>query len=383
MDKPKIELFQAGIPSSRRDQLLPPAASETQYAAEVEKSRPNGGHRDPEVRNLLLGIAVALLCGLVFLAALSLAGPKAPLVAAGSAAVCMIVLRVMGHLGVHQQPGGQFLSAAVGGFVAMFVPLAVGLVVVLQSEQIERQSGPKEPEVSQAAPTPDLLPRLTDSFVIETPNAESDDYVRVIRDSTVAIDGKTYRVAIGELFPLFRVADEEIIVNGRDFLISLPPDILEVIRKQRPNENENDFTQLSAIAHSAPETESVTNDEFSHVDRAEITRNAQADAIKRYPALGIKDTRENRAFLETYKRLKSSESDLLNDPEWPLQLAEALAEREGWRRADIQLTPATVIAAAASDIPGDTGSNAEDFPPFDPAPPPSDEFDEIEPLPVP
>ncbi len=383
MDKPKIELSSEGLLSCRGDRPPPPAARMPQSILEMEDAGSGECRRDPEVRNLFLGISIAALCALVFVAALFLAGPEAPIVAAGSAAVSMIVLWLMSRMGVHRQPGGLFLSATVGGFVAMFVPLAAGLVDFLHSEQIERRINLAQSDAPQPSSTPELLPRLTESFVIESPDANKDDYARVIRNTTVAIEGKNYRIAIGELFPLFRVAEGEVIVKGRDFLISLPPDILQVVRKERSTEN--DSGSVSATAKSTPTGETETKDDFTAVDRAEMTRNAQTEAIKHYPALGIRDTAENRAFLDTYKRLKLSDSDLLKDPEWPLQLAEALAEREGWRRADIAAVsplPGAVVAAAGITA-ETTTKNSSEFPPFDPTPSLSDEFGESMPLPMP
>jgi hypothetical protein len=377
MEKPENESSHGGILSFRRDRPSPPAVRIPQRISKMEDAESNRCQKDPEVRNLILGIGIAVLFAIVFFAALFLAGPEAPIVAAGSAAVSMTVLWLMSRMGIHRQPGGFFLSATAGGFVAMFVPLAAGLVAFLHSQQIERKITLAPPPASTPAP----LPRLTDSFEMESLDAEKEDYVRVIRNSTVAIDGRNYRIAIGELFPLHRVAEGEVIVKGRDFLISLPPDILQVVRKEPPAENVP--AAVPAIAQqSAPEEKTVTSAESSPADRAEMTRKAQAEAIKRYPALGIEDTKENRTFLATYKRLRMSDSDLLKDPEWPLQLAEALAEREGWRRADIApVSVPPVAVVAATGIASESIENTPEFPPFDPTPPPFDKFGESMPLP--
>ena len=66
---------------------------------------------------------------------------------------------------------------------------------------------------------------------------------------------------------------------------------------------------------------------------AQITERAQKEAIRRYPALGEKDSPENQLFIETFQELKhTGADDFFADPEWPLQLAELLAKRENWQR---------------------------------------------------
>ncbi len=65
-----------------------------------------------------------------------------------------------------------------------------------------------------------------------------------------------------------------------------------------------------------------------------LTQRAQQEAVRRYAALGVKGSPENRLFLQTYEDWKSSGSELLQDPEWPLLLANLLAKREGWERSE-------------------------------------------------
>ncbi len=61
---------------------------------------------------------------------------------------------------------------------------------------------------------------------------------------------------------------------------------------------------------------------------------AQAEAMRRYPALGIRDSRENKTFVAAYQSLRRANPTYFDDPEWPLTLAQALAERDGWERGD-------------------------------------------------
>jgi len=53
---------------------------------------------------------------------------------------------------------------------------------------------------------------------------------------------------------------------------------------------------------------------------------AQAEAVRRYPQLGLASSPMNHAFLEKYQQLKASDSSQLKDPTWPLHLARDLAQ---------------------------------------------------------
>jgi hypothetical protein len=77
---------------------------------------------------------------------------------------------------------------------------------------------------------------------------------------------------------------------------------------------------------------------------AQVTKRAQAEAARRYPSLGRAGSRENTIFVEAYNDLKHRGSDLLDDPEWPLELAQTLAQRLGWKEAGVvdDETPAVV-----------------------------------------
>jgi len=52
---------------------------------------------------------------------------------------------------------------------------------------------------------------------------------------------------------------------------------------------------------------------------------AQAEAMRRYPDLGIAGSPLNRAFLEKYQSLKAGNSPDLQDPAWPLHLTRKIA----------------------------------------------------------
>jgi len=60
----------------------------------------------------------------------------------------------------------------------------------------------------------------------------------------------------------------------------------------------------------------------------------------------VKDSLENAVFVSTYKQLRDAGSaDFFANPEWPIELAELLAKREGWAKGGAPMTtgPAPVL----------------------------------------
>lgn len=52
---------------------------------------------------------------------------------------------------------------------------------------------------------------------------------------------------------------------------------------------------------------------------------ARAEAVRRYPQLGVSNSPMNRAFVEKYQKLKVNNPAALRDPAWPLTLADEVA----------------------------------------------------------
>lgn len=53
---------------------------------------------------------------------------------------------------------------------------------------------------------------------------------------------------------------------------------------------------------------------------------AQREALRRYPDLGVADSRFNRAFLARHKQYQQERPDYFRDPSWPFTLAEETAK---------------------------------------------------------
>ena len=92
--------------------------------------------------------------------------------------------------------------------------------------------------------------------------------------------------------------------------------------------------ELSRAAASVPK-----DDGKGALDKAEndkLQAKARAEAARRFPGLRQQGSSENRLFLEAYNDLKKRNSDLLEDPEWPIRLAEILAQRYSWPESGVQ-----------------------------------------------
>ena len=59
--------------------------------------------------------------------------------------------------------------------------------------------------------------------------------------------------------------------------------------------------------------------------RFATTADAQQEAIRLYPSLGVAGSDFNRAFLARHKQYQQEQPDLLRDPNWPITLAREVA----------------------------------------------------------
>jgi hypothetical protein len=70
------------------------------------------------------------------------------------------------------------------------------------------------------------------------------------------------------------------------------------------------------------------------------TRLAKDEALKRYPNLRKVGSREHSRYIQTFNEFERlHKHEFFADPAWPLNLAELLAERDGWKRADAPSAP--------------------------------------------
>jgi hypothetical protein len=80
---------------------------------------------------------------------------------------------------------------------------------------------------------------------------------------------------------------------------------------------------------------------------------------RRYPALEDSSSTEATLYREAYNELgRLRKFEFFKDPVWPLQIAEMLASREGWKRADL----AAATPAATKGVGSQTEESAPSAP---------------------
>jgi hypothetical protein len=186
--------------------------------------------------------------------------------------------------------------------------------------------------------------------------------VRAVKDVKVLIDQRPFLIKAGDAFPFLEVKGGEAFFAVRDMRVALPASVVEIIDptrlakgvsggKAEPDPGDGDTSGLRPLPPPAPTAD----------DLEMLTASAKAVAVRRYPALGIQGSIENSAFVQEYQRLRQVKEqggdDYFADPEWPLALAEMLAQSRGWARV---ASPATVGPAPVLDAPARRGVIEDD-----------------------
>jgi len=315
-------------------------------------------------RNLFWGVATLLLAAVLLVVAMFFKGVVV-LISVFTCLATFTVLFVLSRLHVFRQRNGGFLALGLVCLIGALVPLVEKAYSSAKDMFLARLSnGPVVALHSSESGTP----LLTEFFGLPKPDGDGKQ-VNVLRDTSVEIAGKAFLVKAGERFPLVTSKGNETTFAVRDLQVSVPSNVVEVIDPKALSKGvAASASQKGQVAPNAA-NESKTAPQ-SDADLADITRNAQQEAMRRYPALAMKDSLENAVFVSTYKQLKDSGSnDFFGNPEWPLELAELLAKREGWVRGG---PPMTTGPAPVLDAPADSPAPASDSvgagnPPADPA----------------
>lgn len=334
-------------------------------------------------RNLAWGVAflVATLC--ICGIAVYVGGPRAllpPLLFLG----CFTALWILARMKIFGQRNGVFFGLTVTVLLGASIALLEQAWVYLGKRPLTANAG--EPSVTLTQPgsnvapaTPPGHPLLTQSLKYEQPDP-SLPRVRSSRDFDISIGGRVYSIRTGDIFQLREEKSGEYVVVAGEFLARVPLDSMDQLTPEP-----------SRAANAKP-----GDDGKGAIERAEsdkITRKAQAEAVRRFPALGQKGSGENRMFLEAFNDLQKRKSDLLEDPEWPIRLAEILAQRYGWQESGVvdvdapavtepPIAPGTKMLSEPQDLFGTTPAPAPgaapapaptpQFPPPAPAPSPAD-----------
>jgi hypothetical protein len=305
-------------------------------------------------RNLFWGVALLFLALVMLIVAVFFSGAKA-MVYVATCLLTFTAIFVLARMHIFRQRNGPFLALGLVCVIGTAIPLVEKAYTSAKGLVASRATGQASPAVASHM-NEGYVPLLTESFAVSAPQGDGKQ-VKVLTDSRVVIDDKPFFIKAGDRFPLIAVKGDETSFAVRDLHISLPSNTVEVID---PKAVAKGVTATASAASAAPATtapaEKAPAKSGGPVDDAtlaEITRAAQQEAMRRYPALAIKDSLENAMFISTYKQLRDAGSDdFFSNPEWPMELADLLAKREGWNKGGSPITtgPAPVLDAP-DDVP--------------------------------
>jgi hypothetical protein len=274
-------------------------------------------------RNLFWGVATLFLALVVLVAALFFAGPRAA-ISLATALLTFTALFVLARLHIFRQRNGAFFALGIVCLLGGVVPLVENGLESLK-DLAARPSAPTVVTIDQPA-VDAQPPLLTQSFALTKP--EGGRQVKVLKDSVVPIGDRSFLIKAGDSFPFLDRKADEVTFAVRDLQVWLPSNVVEVIDTEAVAHGVADRSDTGLAVQEPPSPTEPTAD-----DLAAITMSAQREAIRRYPALGMKNSLENEAFVSTYQQLKESGgNEFFANPEWPIELAELLAKREGWAR---------------------------------------------------
>ena len=312
-------------------------------------------------RNLFWGVATIFLALVLLTVALFLAGPKVMLSLA-TALLTFTALFVLTRLHVFRQRNGGFLALAVVCLLGAAVPLVESGFRALKNVTTGHATARTEAVPSAADDQP---PLLTQAFALTKPAGDGKQ-IRVLKDSKVVIGDRPFLIKAGDVFPWIETKGDEATFAVRDLRLSLPSSAVEVTDPSAVAKGVSGGRAEPEDATTAPTVPPAA--EPTPEDLAAITASAQREAIRLYPALGIRDSIENVAFISTYQQIKQSgKKDFFANPEWPIELAEYLAKRDGWARGGAPMTtgPAAVLDAPTDPPIADPLENGTGAPPFD------------------
>jgi hypothetical protein len=279
-------------------------------------------------RNLAWGTAFfcAALCVLGIAVFSGGASAAVPLV------LCVVVftaLWVLARMKVFSQRNGVFFALAVIALLGSGAGLVEQAWMQLSGRQPRGLSQPNVTvENSRSAASVPIpisgapeLPYLVEALSLETPSPAL-PRVRALKDITTQIGAKTYRIRKGDLFLFADEKPGKFMFSANDYLATVPSDSMELLGPERSKDSGPDRSVAEPPISTAEK-----------IAAAQVTKRAQEQAVRRFPALGRAGSPENRTYLAAYNDLKTRRSPMLEEPEWPLHLAESLAQRNNWEEA--------------------------------------------------
>ena len=300
-------------------------------------------------RNLKWGLALLLLALGLIGAALIVSGPRA-LVPVVICLVTFTVLWTMARLRVFHQRNGVFFAAALVCLLGATVPMIERGYVELDrlahsslSSDIPGLASPSDQSVGvpQKAPEPppvasfepDLdLPALTEAMKVAVPTDEKARLVRIVESTKILVGRKSYMLNAGDTFVLDEIKNGQATFRANDMRLSVPERIVELMSPSgsEPTVLNSSTTEIPALINPPRNAQQHVSD---HDIDGQTTARARAEAIRRYPAIGVEGSAENALFIESYRKMKGDRPEFFDEEEWPLFLAEGVASEQGWKRA--------------------------------------------------
>jgi len=238
---------------------------------------------------------------------------------------------------VFRQRNGVFFSLALIALLAAMLALAecgfevlAGARTLPSVSLVGRGMEARSADATSAAvpPAPQPMPLLSEAMNITPPDPAEGSRVKVLRNSEAKIGGKTYRVLAGETFPLEEAKGGEVTFGAGEFRAKISAEDVQILGPQRGQPEPNRKNASNDPSDARPSAAAL---DPAHV---EIERRARAEALRRFPALAKKNSPENQEFVRTYNEMKQERASMLEDPEWPIRLAEFLAKELGWTQVE-------------------------------------------------
>jgi len=272
-------------------------------------------------RNLAWGIAFLFAALSVISVAIFIGGARAIL----PLFICMLsftALWVLARMKIFAQRNGVFFSLAI---IALLGALAALIEQATAHFSGRRDVEPRVATNVTVTPSVPQTPSLIEALRLDPPDVTL-PRARATREVNTTIGGKTYRINRGDIFLFADEKGGETTISAGEFLARVPSDSMEVLAPA-PAPAATKRTAAAPTDDVQGVLEKKANDE--------ITQRAQAEAMRRFPALSQRGSPENLDFVSTVKELKDRNSELLDDPEWPLELAQLLARRNGWKESGV------------------------------------------------
>jgi hypothetical protein len=164
-------------------------------------------------------------------------------------------------------------------------------------------------------------PEITVFLIEEMRSKQVGEYVGLMRDQVAYQD--TVRV-VAVKWP------ELTIVAVREITGDMPPETIAarnyiLVRSTHGDSSGNVVRWILSLQPQFLERAAARQVNSSYPPHRWTEAEARAEAVRRYPQLGIANSPMNKAFIERYNQLKLEASDYLQSPDWPLRLAAEVA----------------------------------------------------------